>query len=216
MGRMNNPYPKPSPEDFEQAPKQSGWTPVRTAVMQWLWAEGLSCAQIANRVGGLTRNAVIGKTHRLKMIGPDGRPKASPPGPVAPRETRGFGIPAKDAAKPAPKPAEPRPTAPRVAIAGNGTVFETAPDVDMPKLRIVTATGKPARIVDDHFGGCKWPISDPGRGCMEETLFCCGPREVGNPYCASHSALATTGQSYSNGKKVQSAKELARSLRRYI
>jgi len=185
-----NPFPKPSDEDFALARRETGWTPRRTAVLKWTWGEGLSCSQIAARLTGLTRNAVIGKLHRIKVVSKDGRPKASAPRAVAapvslklkaPRETRGFGIPAKSARKP-------------IGIAGNGATFEAAPVTPMPKLRCVEATGEPARIIDPGFGGCKWPIDDPGRGRMEETRFCCGPRDVGKPYCPSHLALAWNGK----------------------
>ena len=41
------------------------WTDDRVEVLKKLWAEGLSASQIAARLGGVTRNAVIGKVHRL-------------------------------------------------------------------------------------------------------------------------------------------------------
>ena len=41
------------------------WTDERVELLKTLWAEGLSASQIANRLGGVTRNAVIGKVHRL-------------------------------------------------------------------------------------------------------------------------------------------------------
>ena len=52
------------------------WTDERVEALKTLWAEGLSASQIAARLGGVTRNAVIGKVHRLKLSsrGPrDGR-----------------------------------------------------------------------------------------------------------------------------------------------
>lgn len=45
------------------------WTDARTALLRKYWAEGLSASQIAKRLGGVTRNAVIGKTHRLGIAG---------------------------------------------------------------------------------------------------------------------------------------------------
>jgi len=204
-----NPFPKPSDEDFALARRQSGWTDCRTAVLKWLWAEGLSCSQIAKRLTGITRNAVIGKAHRLKLVGHEGRPTASAPRSVAtpvaltlkaPRENRGFGIPLK---APAVKPSTGTPGSAaskasravhkQIAIAGNGMTFETAAPAPMPKLRCVQATGVPARIIDPGFRGCKWPLDDPGRGRMDEALFCCGRRVAGRPYCAGHVALASGG-----------------------
>ena len=41
------------------------WTDERVAMLRELWAKGLSASQIAVQLGGVTRNAVIGKAHRL-------------------------------------------------------------------------------------------------------------------------------------------------------
>ena len=46
-----------------------GWTDERVALLTKLWADGLSASQIAAELGGITRNAVIGKVHRLGLAG---------------------------------------------------------------------------------------------------------------------------------------------------
>ena len=46
-----------------------GWSEERVALLRKLWAEGLSASQIAKQLGGVTRNAVIGKVHRLGLAG---------------------------------------------------------------------------------------------------------------------------------------------------
>ena len=46
-----------------------GWTEERVNLQIKLWSEGLSASQIAGQLGGVTRNAVIGKVHRLKLEG---------------------------------------------------------------------------------------------------------------------------------------------------
>jgi GcrA cell cycle regulator len=43
------------------------WTDERVELLRKLWAEGLSASQIAAQLGGVSRNAVIGKVHRLKL-----------------------------------------------------------------------------------------------------------------------------------------------------
>ena len=43
------------------------WSDERTATLQKLWAEGLSASQIAKQLGGVSRNAVIGKVHRMGL-----------------------------------------------------------------------------------------------------------------------------------------------------
>ena len=53
------------------------WTPERVEVLTRLWAEGLSARQIAAKLGGVTRNAVIGKAHRLNLQ--RGAPVPQPP-----------------------------------------------------------------------------------------------------------------------------------------
>ena len=45
------------------------WTDERVEQLKQLWAEGLSASQIARQLGGVTRNAVIGKVHRLGLAG---------------------------------------------------------------------------------------------------------------------------------------------------
>ena len=55
-----------------------GWTEDRVDVLKRLWLEGLSASQIAKQLGGgVTRNAVIGKVHRLGLSG-----RAAPSQPV--------------------------------------------------------------------------------------------------------------------------------------
>ena len=53
------------------------WTDERVELLKKLWAEGLSASQIAAQLGGVSRNAVIGKVHRLKLSS-RGRATASP------------------------------------------------------------------------------------------------------------------------------------------
>ena len=54
------------------------WTDERVELLKKLWAEGLSASQIAAQLGGVTRNAVIGKVHRLKLSGRGKTTAASP------------------------------------------------------------------------------------------------------------------------------------------
>ncbi|HEX3991735.1 MAG TPA: GcrA family cell cycle regulator, partial [Acetobacteraceae bacterium] len=62
------------------------WTDDRIESLKSLWQEGLSASQVACALGGVTRNAVIGKVHRLGLAGRDGAPRVSRPrAPAAPR-----------------------------------------------------------------------------------------------------------------------------------
>ena len=58
-----------------------GWTDERVELLKKLWAEGLSASQIAGRLGGVTRNAVIGKVHRLGLSGRATSSRSSSPRP---------------------------------------------------------------------------------------------------------------------------------------
>lgn len=51
------------------SPGNIGWIDERVQLLRKLWADGLSASQIAGRLGGITRNAVIGKVHRLGLEG---------------------------------------------------------------------------------------------------------------------------------------------------
>jgi GcrA cell cycle regulator len=68
------------------------WTDERVEKLKELWGDGMSASQIAKILGGVTRNAVIGKVHRLGLSN-----RGAAPG--------GQAVP--DEAKPAPKPAKP-------------------------------------------------------------------------------------------------------------
>jgi len=141
------------------------WTEDRVEVLTKLWAEGLSASQIAKQLGGVTRNAVIGKVHRLGLSG-----RATPSRP-------------RKAAKPStPRAKISTPRAPRtprkVAI-----VTPPPPPVEAKRL----ASGEFATIltITDHM--CKWPIGDPSKS---DFRFCGRKTEASDPYCQAHSTLA--------------------------
>ena len=74
------------------------WTDERVELLKKMWTEGQSASQIAKELGGVTRNAVIGKVHRLGLSNRSG----------------GGGAAAAPAASAAPKAeAKPKPAAPK-------------------------------------------------------------------------------------------------------
>ncbi|AMY68442.1 GcrA family cell cycle regulator [Frigidibacter mobilis] len=83
------------------------WTDERVETLKKMWAEGQSASQIAKELGGVTRNAVIGKVHRLGLSNRVGGPAAPEPKPAAPAR------PAEPAAAPRAEAAAPRPAAPQ-------------------------------------------------------------------------------------------------------
>lgn len=171
-----------------------GWTDERVETLKTLWLDGLSASQIAKQLGGVTRNAVIGKVHRLGL---SGRATPSQPTPVAfkpPRPARPVSAAPIAPRRPAPTPTfaaqPPRPTAPQAPAR-----------VDEPGGATVLTLGR-------HM--CKWPIGDPS---SSEFTFC-GRRAVDErPYCVEHAQVAYQPQ---QTKKKTTPNELARSLRRYI
>src|ERR1041385_2830886 len=61
------------------------WTDERVELLKKLWTDGLSASQIAAELGGITRNAVIGKVHRLGLSGRAKSPSSAAPRPRKPR-----------------------------------------------------------------------------------------------------------------------------------
>jgi GcrA cell cycle regulator len=155
------------------------WTEDRVETLSKLWADGLSASQIATQLGGVTRNAVIGKVHRLGL---SGRAKPSRPKPAKPA--------AAARPKPAPKPARAATTATTAAVAKyNAKVEEQLPvSVERPPLEakpLKDGTYATILTLTDHM--CKFPIGDPK---ADEFRFCGRKTEPDEPYCTPHSMVA--------------------------
>jgi len=136
------------------------WSDDRVTTLSKLWQDGLSASQIAKQLGGVTRNAVIGKIHRLGLSGRD-TPSRTP---------RAAGI--RNAWPMRPVRPPPLPRAPRAVV--------SAP-VDHPPEGpglVAAMTGLGAHV-------CKWPIGDPK---AEGFSFCGQPAE--GVYCAGHAQTA--------------------------
>ncbi len=121
------------------------WTDERIATLKKMWEGGATASQIADELTGVSRNAVIGKAHRLGL-------KARP-SPVKPNEEKPE--PKAAPAAPAPKPAAkvpPRAPAPvaRPAVAAEP---RPAPDSDTPSQPIPNPTPNIPKIVSVGPGG---------------------------------------------------------------
>ncbi|MEI2384204.1 GcrA family cell cycle regulator [Breoghania sp. JC706] len=155
------------------------WTTERVDLLKRLWSEGLSASQIATELGGVTRNAVIGKVHRLGL---SGRAKTAA-APAKPRRTR----PATTAA-----PARPAaPAAPRT-IGATALKTEAAPVAAVatqpaPVAELVIPQEQRATILQLNERTCKWPIGDPS---TDDFYFCGRNSEPGVPYCPHHCRIA--------------------------
>ena len=149
------------------------WTDERVELLKKLWAEGLSASQIANRLTNVTRNAVIGKVHRLGL---SGRATTSRMKSHRPRSRIAN---AKRAAKP------------RFAQAGNPAVRALYPADAEPyvppaeELVIPLAERKSIQTLTES--SCRWPIGDPQAA---EFHFCGKSKVPALPYCEFHARRA--------------------------
>lgn len=162
------------------------WTDERIALLKRMWKEGKSAAEIAKSLGkGVTRNAVIGKAHRMGL---SGRPSPIKKPPAAKKETVKKPVVKRAAAAPAKKAAAP-------AAATKGRSKSAAPaaapiEQDDTLSRIAKETLPPGggvSLLDLTEKMCKWPIGDPKE---PDFAFCGLPSRPGSTYCPAHSAAA--------------------------
>jgi GcrA cell cycle regulator len=169
-----------------------GWTDERVEILKKLWLDGLSASQIAKQLGGVTRNAVIGKVHRLGLSG-----RAAPSQPTRPV------FKAPRAPRPAPAPA-PR----RIEAHSHAHVPAHAAPVPTPAFYAEEPGSATVLTLGAHM--CKWPIGDPS---SDGFSFCGRRTDVDGPYCVQHARVAYQP---TQTRKRTGATELVRSLRRYI
>lgn len=187
------------------------WTDERVETLKKMWAEGQSASQIAKELGGVTRNAVIGKVHRLGLsnrVG--GKAEGDPPEDTA-NEAPAAPQPAPKAAaqpKPAPAAAEPArapdpepraaqqapaPTPIRKQIIPAGQPLPPQPsanEISPEALASVREVEKKARrlsLMELTERTCKWPIGDPA---TDDFWFCGLAAQPGKPYCEAHVGVA--------------------------
>jgi GcrA cell cycle regulator len=187
------------------------WTPARIGVLQELWGSGLSAKEIAARLGsGITRNAVIGKAHRLGL--------SSRPSPIKRMDGK-QAAPMMKTRLSAPKAMGLR----RDVMVGSGAYrgAASAPRSDMRSdmradSRIDRDDGdaRPSRgdagnysprlfkssgtAVQAQAQQCRWPVGDPLKSGFH---FCDSMSIPGLPYCYDHACMAYQGSK----KKVPAA-----------
>jgi GcrA cell cycle regulator len=195
------------------------WTDERIERLKELWSNGMTASQIADELGGVSRNAVIGKAHRLGLqsrpspVKPNepapakAKPEASeasadeaPPIPAQPQpQPKPAAQAAPAAAAPAERPAAPEP---RVVSVGPGGFLRQGPGDQQPPIppapprRLVPA--KPSAEVADKTSLldlnekiCKWPLGHPGE---PDFHFCGRAANPGFPYCVEHCGVAYQAQ----------------------
>ena len=145
------------------------WNPERVALLRNFVGAGLTCSQIAAEIG-VTRNAVIGKIHRLGL-GP-GRPAAAPGRACPPRTRR-------------PRLASQRQMLRLIATEAPQTADGTALGA------VPVDTARCCSLLELGHGKCRWPVSDPGGDCGAAAFVFCGNDAVaGFSYCAGHARMA--------------------------
>lgn len=150
------------------------WNDEAIGQLRSLWDEGHSTAEIGRRLG-ITKNAVVGKAHRLNLV--------ARPSPIRRAAT-------EDATRSSPPPRRiSGPTLPSMAAPASAAAAQPAParhpePVPVPPaLRAVPAVPRPVSRVP----ACCWPIGEPGTPSFR---FCSDPAMGGKPYCAPHAAIA--------------------------
>lgn len=174
------------------------WTDERVEILKKMWGEGQSASQIAKELGGVTRNAVIGKVHRLGLSNRAGSAGAK----AAAKEK----APKAEAKKPAPAPtAKPQPKTesaappPQPKVAGRRAIIpagqplppqpsanEISPEA-LAKVNEVEKKSKKIGLMELTERTCKWPVGDPA---TEDFWFCGLPVKSGKPYCEAHVGVA--------------------------
>ena len=161
---------KPQPSKYnKQLPQfKTNWVSERVELLKKLHADGLSMEQIAVRIGEVTRNAVIGKLHRLGLAAGT-TPRIRPARPRA--------VPPKTGITPLLKAQKP-PKAALIRVRVPNRI--TTPVLDE------TAPGN-LKLTDLTETMCHWPVGDPREQGFH---FCARRKSFGAPYCEHHAAIA--------------------------
>jgi GcrA cell cycle regulator len=157
----------------QKRPEMQTWTDERVELLKKLWADGLSASQIAGELGGITRNAVIGKVHRLGLSGRAKAPSSSVPRQRKPRAPSMF-------------------RAPRPMMRGNTALahmpaYDYDPEPEPEPIENIIPIGQRCTLLELNDEKCHWPIGDPGQ---PDFFFCGGKTNAGTPYCGYHGRVA--------------------------
>lgn len=167
------------------------WTDERVATLTKLWSQGKSASEIADVLGGVTRNAVIGKAHRLGLSGRPSPIKKKKITKAAPKKKV-----TDKTDKAAPKKKEIKPA----KVAG-----QAKKEIKLPIAPPTFIEEKPVHdgeligILDLTERVCRWPIGDPKEGKFG---FCGAECDPAHPYCLPHMAMAFQASAKKEAKKM--------------
>lgn len=182
------------------------WTEQRIDMLRKLWGQGQTASQIATLLGGVTRNAVIGKAHRLGLTGrpspikregteiaaPRRKPAAQrrqqpslAPMPVSRATTAQSGQNSLGA-QPEARFAAGTPRGSHGATLGSG-LAEPRAEPRVPESAAPKSSSAPRVAAQAGSKSCSWPVGDPKQPGFH---FCGDAAEAGRPYCAHHCTIA--------------------------
>ncbi|MDE0934049.1 MAG: GcrA cell cycle regulator [Novosphingopyxis baekryungensis] len=192
------------------------WTDERIDLLKNLWEKGLTASQIAEELGEVSRNAVIGKAHRLglkarpspvksseskaaepeKKAAPDSKPAAPEPKAAEPAPAITPDEPAPEAAAAEAKPQQ------KIVSIGPGGFMRQGPGDQQPPIppapprRLVPAKPSPeiadkTSLLELNERVCRWPMGHPGEADFH---FCGQDVNPGFPYCVEHCGRAYQAQ----------------------
>lgn len=156
------------------------WTDERVELLRKLWSDGLSASQVAAELGpGITRNAVIGKIHRLGLA--ERAKTAAAPRPRAAKAARPQGATVASA-----------PRSGGHVVHGN-VALAFAPQAVVvarvaPEEEVVIPMSDRVTLMELRESMCRWPMGDP---TTAEFRFCGAHSPIGSgPYCSHHARVA--------------------------
>ena len=195
------------------------WTEERIERLKKMWADGATASQIADELGGVSRNAVIGKAHRLGLeqrpspvkpgdekkaapaaAAPKAAPKAETPAPrpaaaAAPQRSTERAQPERTPQRPQSETMQYRSIGPG-GFVRQGPGEQQAPIPPAPPRRLVPAKPSPevadkTSLLELNDRICKWPMGHPGE---PDFHFCGEQANPGFPYCVQHCGVAYQAQ----------------------
>ncbi len=155
------------------------WTDDRVEQLKKLWLDGRSASQIAAELAnGITRNAVIGKVHRLGLSGRVKAPSMSAPRPRPPKQHQHQNRPAM------------RTNNAPMTRGANALAYMPRTDpvpVQRPMEEVVIPMSERVTIMELRESMCRWPLGDP---TSADFRYCGAGSPIGVSYCAYHSRVA--------------------------
>ena len=183
------------------------WNDERVAILKKMWLEGNSASEIAKELGNITRNAVIGKVHRLGLSNRDTNISKSGATPTKAIKNAKRGRPPKVNQEPKKRGRPQKPKGPtdfrekfndddqsispsansKLSHESNLEVVSDLSEETIKNLLKVEMKSKKISLMELTERTCKWPIGDPAT----DTFWFCGHEsEPGKPYCKTHISIA--------------------------